>query len=207
MSRRFLAVVCVVAATVLVLGFLPGSALAGPDQAVLLMLKGKPLETAGELTTGTTFVPVEALSADLGFKVNTVRTGQLIVTYGDKKVVFTSGTTQVVVNGHEAWCIQYSKDGSLMVPVRFLLENMGFRVGWSSDPQNTVDLYPVQENNVVIGTVRERQETAGLSLDIQYPKLRGLESAAIQDAANAFFAGRSEGAIARGYQSVKVAGE
>lgn len=137
MSRRFLAVVCVVAATVLVLGFLPGSALAGPDQAVLLMLKGKPLETAGELTTGTTFVPVEALSADLGFKVNTVRTGQLIVTYGDKKVVFTSGTTQVVVNGHETWCIQYSKDGSLMVPVRFLLENMGFRAGWSPPRSKT----------------------------------------------------------------------
>ena len=190
-------------AAILVLGTLTGTAQAA-GIAVRLTLRGAPLATTGELVDGRTFVPVKLLSAELGFTVSDYDPGRVTIAGPNARVVFSIGAGSATVNGHEVRCdLPFEKDGQLLVPARFFLENMGYRVRWSGGPPCAVDLVPVQLNDLVIGTVRERLETSTLIVDVQYPRVSGLESKAVQDAVNAYFAKRINDLLAQGYQSEK----
>lgn len=203
MVRRFYCAAALALAAVLVLGTLPRAAFASND-VVRLTLQGKPLVATGELVNDTTFVPVKALGVELGFTVTAYDPGRVTVAGPKSRMVFSTGSGIAVVGGHETRCdLPFLENDQLMVPARFFLENMGFRVGWSSDPAYTVDLTPVELNDLVIGTVRERQETVTLIVDIQYPKLSGLDSAQVQDTMNAYFASRTGPSLAQAYQSEK----
>lgn len=184
-----------------------GTGAAAPDPGlVLLTYEGKPLAARGELTCGTTMVPVSVFASELGFTVSTRSFDtHLVVSEGGKKVELGPDSSSYVVNGHEILNApgSFMEDGQLMVPLRFLLESMGHRVIWQGGTQNSVDIRPVAENNLVIGTVRERQETATLSVDIQYPKVAGL-APAIQEPMNSYFADRTNGAKAEADRAEKT---
>lgn len=171
---------------------LPGSrAGAQGNVRVLLTLEGRPLETRGILVDDLTMVPLEALGADLVFEVDISSEGKVTVSKGGKRVTLWLGRSAADVNGHEV--LTYGRptmlDGQLLVPVRFLLESLGYKVTWQGHPEPTVDLKPIEENDIIIGTVRKRMQTETLQIDVQYPWIYGLPDE-IQEPINDFFAGR-----------------
>lgn len=192
-------------AAVLILGVLPKAALAEGNAPVSVSLQGKPLAAKGELVYGTTFVPVKALGVELGFNVTAYDPARVTVAGPNNRVVFGNGSSLATVSGHETYCggLPFIENDQLMVPARFLLESMGYQLTWSDKPSFSIDLIPVTLNNFVIGTVRERQETATLIIDLQYPKLSGLESRDVQDAMNAYFASSPDAMLQQAYQNEK----
>lgn len=203
MLRWLLRAMAVALVAILIASALPLRADAA-DVAVRLTLRGAPLATTGELVDGRTFVPVKLLSAELGFTVSDYDPGRVTVAGPNARITFATGGSTAVVNGHEVRCdYPFDKNGQLMVPARFFLENMGYRVRWSGGPPCAVDLVPIELNDLVIGTVRERRETLTLIVDVQYPKVSALKSQAVQDAMNAYFANRISDLLAQGYQSEK----
>jgi inhibitor of cysteine peptidase len=175
------------------------------EGAVAISLEGKRLDTVGELLYGYTVVSLEDISASMGFTFEGFREGKAVVSYGDKRIAFNLSNNWAVVNGHEVLIpvAPVQESNRVMVPLRFLLENMGFMVRWIEGPPNSVDVRPVAENPIVIGTVRERQETSTLRIDMQYPKVVGLDPA-VQGQMNAYFANRTGPAVEQGYESEKA---
>jgi inhibitor of cysteine peptidase len=196
--------VAVAVGALLVVGLMSGMAFAAPQDVVRLMLQNTPLASTGQLVEGTTFVPVKQVGTELGFSVLSYDPAQATVTYGNHRVVFTSASGTALVNGHETRCpAPFLDNDVLMVPARFFFNNMGFQVSWSDSPEYTVSLLPLKENDLVIGTVRERIETATLSFDLQYPEISGLQSSTVQDSMNAFFSSRIADLKQQGYQNEK----
>lgn len=181
-----------------------GAAAPAPEVGIALSLEGRPIATVGELVYGTTMVSVKDLAQDLGLTVRGPGASQVTVTYKGKELEFNLGGSWTVVNGHEVICPMVpTLDGDrVMVPLRFLLENLGFAVKWIGGTPSRVDIRPVSENALIIGTIRETQVTGTLKIDVQYPRLAGL-AAAIQDPINAFFESRVRPVIDQGYQSEK----
>lgn len=182
-----------------------GAALAAQTNEIALSLEGKALGTVGKLISDTTLVSLEDISTDLGLTYWGPRDSQAVVTYKDKKVTFNLGSNWTVVNGHEVLCpwTPTQEGDQVMVPLRFLMENLGFRVKWVDGPANSIDIRPVVENSLIIGTVRERQETGTLQIDVQYPKIVGLDLT-VQEPMNAFFANRTSPAVEEGCASEKT---
>ncbi len=185
--------------------FCISAAAPGPD-AVQLTLEGKPLISQGVLVDGTTYAPVKEMGSELGFTVTgSYLDDTVIVSHGNRIIQLLAGRSTAVVNGHEVWIPARLKviNDKLMVPLRFLLENMGYNVRWKGGTQNTVDISSRNENNLVIATIRERLETASLSVDIQYPKVVDLP-AGVRDPMNQYFSTRFEDARAQAYESQKA---
>jgi inhibitor of cysteine peptidase len=86
------------------------------------------------------------------------------------------------------------------VPLRFLMENTGYQVRWIPGPTAGIDIRPIVENPIIIGTTRQRRETSTLGIEMQYPWISGLD-AAVQDKMNAFFASRTVPSLEQAYQS------
>lgn len=187
---------------VAVVGGSVGLAQAAPASGIALTLNGKALSTAGQIVNDTAVVPLAGIAADLGLTYYGPSSSGAEVSYGDKRVTFTIGGDWATVSGHEVLCpfAVVRQGDQVLVPLRFLVENLGFAVKWTDGATRRIDIVPVTENPIVIGTVRERRETATLRIDMQYPKLSGLD-AAVQAQLNAFFADRTAPAIADAEQS------
>lgn len=205
MTRRFsFRAAAVAVGAFLVVGLMSGMASAASQDVVRLTLQNTSLTSTGQLVEGTTFVPVKQVGTELGFSVSNYDPAQATVTYGNHKVVLTNASGTALVNGHETGCPAPFLDGDvLMVPARFFFNNMGFQVSWTDSPEYAVDLLPLKENDLVIGTMRERIETATLSFDLQYPEISGLQSSAVQDSMNAFFSSRIATLKQQGYNNEK----
>ena len=125
----------------------------------------------------------------------------------DRRVTLSERRSVALVNGHEVRISALDRPrvigGTLMVPLRFLLETMGYEVIWTGGPRNSVDLRRLAENEIIIGTGRHRIETATMKIDAQYPVIAGLAHE-VQEPMNAFFAERIKPAIEQGFRSDKA---
>ena len=171
-----------------------GTGFAAESDGILLYLSGKTLPTAGRLASGTAVVPLRSVADDLKLDYRPGSGNQISVSRGDKRVTFGVGSDLALVNGHEVWCgfVVTLEGEEVMAPLRFLVENLGFSLVWSEGAQRAIYITPVTENNITIGTIRERQETASLSIDIQYPRIVSSDPTLqpALDQANAYFAER-----------------
>ncbi|MGE5485874.1 MAG: copper amine oxidase N-terminal domain-containing protein [Ignavibacteriales bacterium] len=134
-----------------------GAGLGAPaDGSVLLTLSGNALSTTGVIRYEVTMVPLDSLAADLGIETRSAYEDRILVSRGKYKVDLGVGSSMAVVNGHEIRGIvpPTKENGQIMVPLRFLLENMGYDVAWQDGPQGTADIRPIEENDIIIGTVR-----------------------------------------------------
>lgn len=171
-----------------------------PANGVALSLEGKPLAAKGKLVYETTVVSLKAVAADLGLTYS-VQNGTILVTRGDHQLTLNYRDGWALVNGHEVPCYLPCEPGDeLLVPLRFVMENTGYQVKWIPGPTVGIDIRPIVENSIIIGTTRQRRVTSTLGIDMQYPWISGLD-AAMQDKMNAFFANRTAPALEQAYQS------
>ncbi|HYE12633.1 MAG TPA: DUF3298 and DUF4163 domain-containing protein, partial [Patescibacteria group bacterium] len=88
----------------------------------------------------------------------------------------------------------------------FFSDNLGLKVVWDK-VNNKVILQEVNENSFAISTKKENSETQTLKLTLQYPELKGLENADVQNKLNSLFARLAAEAKARGYEIEQYIGQ
>ncbi|MHC0619274.1 alkaline phosphatase family protein [Paenibacillus sp. GCM10027628] len=90
-------------------------------------------EVSAQNVSGTTFVPLRAIAEALGFQV-TWENEQRKITLdkADKMIQLTIGNPVVQVNGSQFTLetAPYIESGSSMLPVRFLVEQLGLQIDW-----------------------------------------------------------------------------
>jgi len=110
----------------------------GPPGEVTVIVKGKPVpfDVAPFIDHNyRVLVPLRAIAEELGATVKWDNLDKRVtLTAGEKKVVLTVDSYSAFLNGEEKIMdtTPVIKDGRTMVPVRFISEFLGARVGWDS---------------------------------------------------------------------------
>lgn len=95
-----------------------------------------PMETKPQIIGGRTFVPMRSVSESMGLHVEWDETTRSVKAADDSSlIVFSMGSDRATVNDQEKTldvplCIV---EGRIMVPLRFLQENLGYHVVWIQD--------------------------------------------------------------------------
>ena len=125
-------------AWMMVLSLLLMPALAQAETAVRLVVDGVEIETdvAPVLEENRTLVPIRAVTEALGFEVAwdpDTRTATL--TRGETTIVLTADNPEVLVNGEPVTLdvAPAIRSDRMMVPVRFVAEQIGLEVGWDQE--------------------------------------------------------------------------
>jgi hypothetical protein len=129
------------------------------------------------LERNTTMVDLITLCDALGFDLER-EGGQAEVTGRGSKVTVIPGEGSILFNGCKIWTYPEPRqeDGRILVPIRVLLENMGYRVHWVSRELGVV-LTPIEGNaSISVTTCQEEISTASLQGELQWPHISGLPS-------------------------------
>lgn len=185
------------------------NAFAAEGSVLVIELDGKAIEMPAEVWDGELFLPLRAVSEELGYDVRWDGEKKAIqVTKPGKNINLSLPDYKVIVNNHES----YVAGGYRLVKDRtylrhdFFSDNLGLSVVWDM-AGNRITLKGVEENPIVIDTKSEASETATLKLTIQYPELKGLENVEVQNKLNSLFAKLAAGARDRGYEIEKYIGQ
>ncbi|MGO4886787.1 LysM peptidoglycan-binding domain-containing protein [Anaerobacillus sp. MEB173] len=104
---------------------------AGPK----IILDGRQLNSEAVIINGSTFVPIRTVSESLGATVgwnNSTRT--VTINNGDLTIDFVVGSTVANVNNqHVSTPPSFIRNGSTMVPLRFVSETLGLGVDWNNN--------------------------------------------------------------------------
>lgn len=138
--KKFL---CVLLVTVMALSLLPAMSLANNDIAVTIdgVAVAFPGGQGPIIVDGRTLVPVRGVFEQLGFAPTwDGDTNQAVLTREDFTIVITIDSTTFTTNG-----TSYTLDvpaqnigGRILVPIRHILESVGYELDWDSDIRTVV---------------------------------------------------------------------
>lgn len=178
---------------------------AADNKAVGIELNGKAVQIPAKVLEGELFLPLRAVSEELGYQVQWFgHTEKTTVTKSGKNIDLSLPDSKLCINGHE----DYIAGGHRLVNNRtylrqdFFSDNLGLKVIWDK-AGNKVILQEVDENPLIINNWREDSETNTLKLTLQYPELSGLDNTEVQERLNSLFAGLAKEAWARGHEIEK----
>jgi hypothetical protein len=185
------------------------TAFAADDSPIGIDFDGRTVEMPAMVWDGELFLPLRAVSEEMGFEVQWDGSKrEITISKNGKLILLSLQEYKINVNGHES----YLTTGYRFLEERtylhhdFFTENIGVSAVWNKDT-NRVTLQKTEENPVVISTKAEASETATLKLTIQYPELKGLDNAGVQEKLNSLFAGLASAAKDRAYEIEKYIGE
>lgn len=205
MCRRLL--IIVLALVVCIAGVVNVSA--AEDVELSLEMDGKSFEMPAKVWSGELFLPLRAVSEELGFKVlwDGVKR-EITISKNGKLILLNLQEYKVNVNGHESYLTtgyRFLNDRTYL-HYSFFSSNIGVNTVCDK-AAGKVTLERSEENPIVISTKAEASETATLKLTIQYPEFKGLDNAEVQEKLNSMFAGLAAAAKERAYEIEKYIGE
>jgi hypothetical protein len=126
------------------------TAVAQPKGGTLVMTVGsttiklngveKQIDSPPVIVSGRTFVPIRALVENIGGTIGYDEdTQQITIKYLGRTVVMHIGSTDATVNGAPATMTvppYISDEGRTMIPLRFVVENLGLNVIWNDAAQS-----------------------------------------------------------------------
>lgn len=142
---------------------------------------------------GNTYIGLRSLNEQLGLETDW---------NPDKRIVTASGRGRTLtleldngmytLNGQNLYGLPaILQDGSVYMPLRFLLEQMGY--GISYDPASRViGIETIRENDLTIETFSIAEERVKQSLLVHYPQIAGFANADVQRSINAFLKEEAE---------------
>ncbi len=125
-----------------------------------IMIKGKHIkfDTPPVIKDGRTLIPVKALSEAFGAEVKWISAERkVIITKGDIEIVLQLDSNKIYVNGVEKTIDvpAASINSRTVVPMRFIVEQLGLIVNWDSDSKDieieepTTDIPPVTTGSAI----------------------------------------------------------
>jgi N-acetylmuramoyl-L-alanine amidase len=115
---------------------------------VKLMIEGsyQEPEVPARIIEGRTFVPLRFIAENMGANVHwDSKTSGIEIIKSGNKLHLTLGSNQISVNGNDKAMdiAPYVENGRTLVPVRFVSEYLGYRVGWESNERFVIISDPV----------------------------------------------------------------
>ncbi|MBP3888352.1 MAG: copper amine oxidase N-terminal domain-containing protein [Cellulosilyticum sp.] len=136
------------------------SAMAVPTMAgtIGLHINGSKVATtvAPYQSNGTTLVPLRVVSENLGAQVGWDQKAQKVtINDGSKSIVLTIGSKTATVNGTNKTLnlAPQVKNGTTMVPIRFVSENLDCKVNWDSKTQTVTVERNAKMETIVEGNI------------------------------------------------------
>ncbi len=185
------------------------NAFAAEDKKIDIEMSGKTIEMSANVWDGELFLPLRAVTEELGFDIQWFGDKKEIkATKSEKKINLSLSDYRIAVNDHES----YMTGGYRLVNDRtylrqdFFSDNLGLKVVWDK-VNNKVILQQVNENSFAISTKKENSETQTLKLTLQYPELKGLDNAEVQSKLNSLFSRLAAEAKGRGHEIEQYIGQ
>lgn len=174
-----------------------------------IQLDGRILDASAVILEGEVFLPLRAVSGELGFDLEWHGNNVGISLYSPgKNIEIDLAEYKYAVNGHETFL---SGEYRLVNGVTFMRRDffsgvLGMKAVWDK-LSNRVVLQRVDENDIIINTVSKNSETRNLKLSLQYPELSGLKNAEVESRLNSMFAALAKEAGERGLQTAEEMAE
>ncbi len=166
-------------------------------------INGKMLEASAVISGGELFLPLRAVSAELGFDLQWLGNEKGIeLNLPDKSVFINLSEYKLVVNEHETYLSGEYRliNSSTYMRRDFFSDVLRLEAVWDK-ASNKVSLKNTVENAITINTIKKSSETDNLKLTLQYPELKGLENTEVENKLNAMFAKLAEEAGNRGHST------
>lgn len=136
---------------------------------------------------GSTYIALRHLNTALGLTTNFNKSTQVIQVIGKNRVMeihLKNGAMQL--NGQLLDGLQpISQDYTTYLPLRFLLENLGYDVTYQQGTK-LIGIEAIQENNLKIQAEVIGADGDGKSLMVYYPVISGYSNTAVQQKINTF---------------------
>ena len=185
------------------------NAFAAEEIAPIIEMSGKTIEMSANVWDGELFLPLRAVTEELGYDIQWFGDKKEIeVSKSEKNINLSLSDYRIAVNDHEG----YMTGGYRLVNDRtylrqdFFSDNLGLKVVWDKVNKKVI-LQEVNENSFAISIKKENSETQTLKLTLQYPELKGLDNDDVQNKLNSLFASLAEEAKARGKEIEKYIGQ
>ncbi|WP_274649680.1 stalk domain-containing protein [Paenibacillus humicola] len=151
------------------------------DAAAKLQLKTMQISTEGRtlsvpagMADGTTYVALSFLGKELGMSTAwDAKTRTVTVSEKNKTMTMKSGSEDFTINGHHINGIApVILNGTTYLPLRFLLEKMGFTIGYDAKTK-LISIVKAAENDIKLTNKTLEQKVGNTTVKVQYPQLSG----------------------------------
>lgn len=142
---------------------------------------------AGISADNETFVALSFLSKKLGLTTSWDAISKKISVSGKNKTMeMHAGSSEFHINGHLIYGTPpIVLKGTTYLPLRFLLEQMGFTIGYDAATK-VITIKPIVENDLKLTNKTLKHVNGNKSVTIQYPQLQGFSGTDVQAKINAF---------------------
>jgi len=153
-----------------------------------VQISDQTMDVPGGLSTeGDSYVGLAFLSKQLGLKTSWDEATRTVTVSSDSKTMkMKNQSTTYDMNGHSFYSSKPPViiEGTTYLPLRFLLEQMGYSIGYST-ADKLISIQPVKENvwKLVNVTVNDQQADG---ITIQYPQIEGSANAEASARINEF---------------------
>ncbi|MEF3306493.1 stalk domain-containing protein [Paenibacillus sp. GYB003] len=158
-----------------------------------LTIDGQPAVVPAANDQGTTYIGLRSLNERLGLATDWDADQRKATVSGrGRTLVLDPDSGSYTMNGQTSYgSPAVLQEGSIYVPLRFLLERMGY--GISYDPvTRLIGIETIRENELAVQTATIEETGDGRSLAIHYPQLSGYANPDVQSAVNAFLKQEAE---------------
>ena len=176
------------------------SIFAAEGKAIDILVNGKNIGISAITREGELYLPMRAISEELGFEMQWLESKRIItMNTSETSMSINLSENKVTYNGHEAYISGGYRilNGRTYLSKGFYSDVLRLKLAWDK-PGNKVTLESVEENSIVINTVKKSSKTDTLLVNARYPELKGLENAEVENRLNCAFAKLAEEAINRG---------
>ncbi|MFC5452219.1 PdaC/SigV domain-containing protein [Paenibacillus aestuarii] len=153
-----------------------------------IQISDHPIEVPGGLSTeGDSYVGLAFLSQQLGLKTSWDEATRTVTVSSDTKTMTMKNQSMTYeMNGHSFYSSKPPViiEGSTYLPLRFLLEQMGYSIGYTA-ADKLISIQPVKENTLKLTNVTVNDQQAD-GITIQYPQIEGWANAEASAKINEF---------------------
>lgn len=173
-----------------------------------MTIDGKSVKLPAANVQGSMYIGLRSLNEQLGLSTDWDPAKQTVTVTGRGRTAsLMPENGEYTVNGQTFYgSPALLQEGSVYVPLRFLLEKMGY--GISYDPSTgVVGIETIQENGVTVQTGAIEEEGDGWSVRIRYPQMTGYANSDIQNAINAYLKKEAETSAEQGKKELVEAAD
>lgn len=155
-------------------------------QNTAVIMDGKELSAPAQLKGDDMLLPLRAVCEAAGYKVEwTGVEDRIVLNKPGKTINLRINDNNAAVNEHQMFLtvLPVLIDDKTYIGTQFASDEIGLCVDWDK-AANVISIKSSEENSITLSTEKINSDTDTLTLNIQYPKVEGLQNPAAQEKIN-----------------------